>query len=490
MISAKIQGGLGNQMFIIAATYALALNNNDECAFDMDLKRKYYGVVHQGRVASSYFNSLYRKVRQLPLRWKPEAYYKEDSLKPYTPIPYSADLMIEGYFQSAKHFDDRRKEILKLFIDKGLLRGIKNRFKELLSNSVSLHVRRGDYLRFSHIYPLPNLAYYTKALCYLKNNVDVDNVLIFSDDIQWCKENLKGDGVVYIEGLEDWEEMYLMSLCSYNIISNSSFSWWGSYLNKHRNKIVVAPEQWMREDNTFCWQDIHMPQMILGDNKIINKKVNIMIKEPVAKGDVPIDVIEVIKDAKPKGIIEVGAFTGSIWKEYEKNGVHNRCWIEPCQKNLLDLRANVPLTDVVIGCAICDEDKDLDFVVTNNYQSSSFLPLKEHLKRFPHILPAYTEKVDGRSLDSLVDEGLIDMDLYDMLLMDIQGAEYYALKGFEKNIHKIKYIVAEVNYEELYEGCMLADDFDKYLRDLGFEKQWYTHHSTVGWGDSYYKRIR
>ena len=215
-----------------------------------------------------------------------------------------------------------------------------------------------------------------------------------------------------------------------------------------------------------------------------------MMQIPIAKGDVPINITEVIEDAKPKGVIEVGAYLGDTWRTYSEHGIENRCWIEPNSENLIKLKANVPPIDVIINCAVCDTDKDLDFIVANNYQSSSYLPMKEHSVLYPYIITSYIEKVRGRSLDSLVEEGLIDMDLYDMLLMDIQGAEYYAIKGFEKNIHKINYIVAEINYIEMYEGCMLADDFDKYLFDLGFEKQWYTYHSTVGWGDSYYKRIQ
>jgi len=97
--------------------------------------------------------------------------------------------------------------------------------------------------------------------------------------------------------------------------------------------------------------------------------------------------------------------------------------------------------------------------------------------------------VQGRTLDSLIDDGTIDIDLYDFVLMDLQGAEYYALKGFEKYIHMINYLVAEINYEELYAGCMLVDDFDKYLEQLGLVKQWATQFDSVGWGDAYYKRV-
>ena len=270
MITAKIQGGVGNQMFIIAATYALALNNGDECAFDMDVRRKYYGVVHQGRVASLYFGSLYKKVKHLPLGWDAKTYYKENSDNPYAPIPYKPYLLIEGYFQSEKHFADRRRDIIKLFIDSSIIRDLSKKFKRSIKNSVSVHVRRGDYIRFAHVYPLLGITYYAKALAYIGEHRKIDNILIFSDDIPWCKENFHGDKLKFIEGMEDWEDMYLMSLCSNNIISNSSFSWWGSYLNQSDDNIVIAPKQWMQPDSTFWWKDIYTDKMILMDDEIIN----------------------------------------------------------------------------------------------------------------------------------------------------------------------------------------------------------------------------
>jgi FkbM family methyltransferase len=201
-----------------------------------------------------------------------------------------------------------------------------------------------------------------------------------------------------------------------------------------------------------------------------------------------IDLEEVLIDAKPFGIIDVGAYIGNPWRLYDRHGVKNRCWIEANPKVFNDLVNNVPEGDVTLNYAIGNKDGNISFIVTNNGQSSSILSLDKHLSHYPDILPIDCIVVKGRRLDTLIKEGLIDITQYNMLITDLQGAEYLAFEGFKENIDKIDYIVSEINYEELYKGCMLVDDFDKYLDKLGFEKIMATKHESVGWGDGYYKR--
>ena len=202
----------------------------------------------------------------------------------------------------------------------------------------------------------------------------------------------------------------------------------------------------------------------------------------------PIDLGKVLDDAKPMGIIHCGAYLAEELPIYESHGIKNRCWIEADTDIFQQLRNIIPYADSRLNVAVCERDGMMPFFVMNNDASSSLLEPKLHLKRYPMIKPARVIKVVGRKLDTLIEGGFLDIRKYDFLYMDLQGAEYLALKGFEKNIDKIKYILSEVNYEELYEGCMLIDDFDRYLLELGFEKQWATIHEAVGWGDAYYKR--
>ena len=202
----------------------------------------------------------------------------------------------------------------------------------------------------------------------------------------------------------------------------------------------------------------------------------------------PIDIGEVLDDAKPIGVIHCGAFMAEELPIYESHGVRNRCWIEADPENFEQLKKIVPPTDVLLNVAVYNKDTMLPFIVLNNGASSSLLEPKLHLDRYPTIKPTKVIKVVGRKLDTLIDEGFIDIKKYDFLYMDLQGAEELAICGFEKHIDKIKYILAEINYEELYEGCMLAQEFERYLQILGFKLQWATKHEAVGWGDAYYKR--
>ena len=202
----------------------------------------------------------------------------------------------------------------------------------------------------------------------------------------------------------------------------------------------------------------------------------------------PIDMEEVLRDAKPHGIIHAGAYLGQWWKIYEKYGVKNRCWIEACPETFDKLSINVPQIDIKLNYAVCDRDEEMIFVVTSNMQSSSIFSLKIHLKVYPSIKPTKQIIVIGRRMDTLIDQGLIDISKYDFLLMDLQGAEYLALKGLEKNISKINYIVSEVNYMKLYDGSTLFNNFDKYISSLGFKKVIMTKFKEYGEGDVYYKR--
>jgi hypothetical protein len=238
MISSKLNGGLGNVLFQIAAAYTLALNHNDTCAFDFSSS-----PVYQGNTYKTYRNNIFKKLKDLPAKWRPDCIYKEKGCL-YRPIPYNKSLMLMGYFSGDKYIGNRRKEVLDLFLDRGILDNLKYGFNGILSNSVSLHIRRGDYLKFKDVYIQLGVDYYQRALEIIREKAQVDHVLVFSDDIGWCKDNIKMSNVYFSEFLPDFCDLFLMSLCSHNVMANSSFSWWGSYLNENPYKIIIAPEEW------------------------------------------------------------------------------------------------------------------------------------------------------------------------------------------------------------------------------------------------------
>lgn len=164
--------------------------------------------------------------------------YQEQSFG-FEPFIILDNTSIEGYFQSYKYFEDYKEDILNDFKFKD---EILSKCQEEISqyvNPVAIHIRRGDYVNhpgFWNITP----EYIQEAFNYFLDNEYT--FLIFSDDIEWCKQ-IFPEGVVFIEG-NQFEDLCLMSLCNHNIISNSSYSWWGAYLNKNPNKKIIAPKNW------------------------------------------------------------------------------------------------------------------------------------------------------------------------------------------------------------------------------------------------------
>jgi hypothetical protein len=166
------------------------------------------------------------------------------------------NVKINGYFQSEKYFINYKKEIKDLFkIDDETNFFLLKKYSNIISlDTCSIHVRRGDYLKFPNIHPTQNIEYYNKAVGYIGEN---KHYLIFSDDIEWCKNNLNFiKNKTFIFGNSDFQDLYLMSLCKNNIIANSTFSWWGAWLNNYKNKVVVAPELWFGNEVNYNTYDL------------------------------------------------------------------------------------------------------------------------------------------------------------------------------------------------------------------------------------------
>jgi hypothetical protein len=165
---------------------------------------------------------------------------------------------IFGYFQSEKYFKFIRKDILNIFKFKGAsdpnyLEVVR---KIQASNSVSVHIRRGDYVlnkTANAFHGVLSIAYYKKALNHIKANVAKPKIFLFSDDPEWVRKNFsfigRFDLVDFNRGELSYRDMELMSLCKHNIIANSSFSWWGAWLNLNKDKIVIAPKKWLRDES-------------------------------------------------------------------------------------------------------------------------------------------------------------------------------------------------------------------------------------------------
>ena len=174
-----------------------------------------------------------------------ENYLKKDN------IYFFSHYQTEKYFKSIENElrkdykfplleDDRNKQIL----DK-----IKN------TNSVSLHIRRGDYITSTSFRGICSLNYYENAIKTIHKNIKNPYFFVFSNDINWCRQNFDIENIFFIDnnkGKDSYKDMQLMSSCKHNIIANSTFSWWGAWLNNNKNKIVVAPNKWFNNVEGTC----------------------------------------------------------------------------------------------------------------------------------------------------------------------------------------------------------------------------------------------
>jgi hypothetical protein len=164
------------------------------------------------------------------------------------------NVYLSGYFQSEKYFKNIQSKIKDDFSFPDLNLIEVNDIERF--NSVSVHIRRGDYLENSNTYEthgICSLNYYYKALEIIKSKVKNPVFYIFTDDIEWVKVHFNLEEFQFISGKGycDFEELGIMSKCRHNIIANSSFSWWAAWLNRYQKKIVIAPEYWFKKIEYF-----------------------------------------------------------------------------------------------------------------------------------------------------------------------------------------------------------------------------------------------
>jgi len=164
---------------------------------------------------------------------------------------------VNGYWQSEKYFSSIRNQLLTELIPASELSSESQLIYDDIKNhnAVSLHIRRGDYINETNqsIYHTCSLDYYSKSIDLILSKVTQPKFYIFSDDFEWVKSNLNiNQQIQFIEhnkGKNSYQDLILMSKCKHNIIANSSFSWWGAWLNQHENKIVIAPEKWFKSNS-------------------------------------------------------------------------------------------------------------------------------------------------------------------------------------------------------------------------------------------------
>lgn len=236
LINAFPIGRLGNQMFQVAALMGYASKHKCQWGFPSDTRevpnlRKFFPGI-------PVLDGNFRRVN-----------VSDPALFNYHPIQqFGGDTTLVGFFQSEKYFEgaaDKVRELFKLDIV----------LEKVGSPSLSIHVRRGDYVQHSNSFPPVTVDYIKLAFDHLKEKgVDFYYVNVFSDDIEWCRQLINYvqgprnmSNWVFFEGQTEFGDLSAMASCSHNIIANSTFSWWGAWLNPNSDKIVISPSA----DNWF-----------------------------------------------------------------------------------------------------------------------------------------------------------------------------------------------------------------------------------------------
>jgi len=273
MIVTKLMGGLGNQLFQYAAGKALASHIKTICKVDISFldtpsggvytQRKFelnafetvIEVMNEKEVQQFIANNKSKLNKLLPALVKSKIV--TETGHQFQPNFFNSpdNSFLNGFWQSEKYFKSFEKEIRKDLVFKtSVLSDIEswiNLIKQ--SNSVSLHIRRGDYVNLDSakaFHGICSMNYYKEALDIIRNSIGDITVFVFSDDIEWCKSNFKTtDRVYFVETDSNYKEMHLMQNCMHHIIANSSFSWWGAWLNPSEEKMVVAPKKWFADES-------------------------------------------------------------------------------------------------------------------------------------------------------------------------------------------------------------------------------------------------
>ena len=245
MIISSLNGGLGNMMFQLAAGKSLSLELNTEFAYTME---NWQSVTNHK--IDHFSTTIFKQISEIALtNLNQKMIVYTEPFFGYSSIPMKNNIILDGYFQSEKHFLKNKDAINNLFFLE------KN---SSYQDYMFLHVRRGDYLKYPDFHPVCDISYYQQAMKMLGNT---NKFIVLSDDIEWCKENIKGKNIEYSNTTTELEDLSIMSSCKGAIIANSSFSWWGAWLSNSTQ--VVAPKKWFGSKGPQFWQDIYPEKWIL-----------------------------------------------------------------------------------------------------------------------------------------------------------------------------------------------------------------------------------
>ena len=278
MITCNLMGGLGNQIFQIFAVLSYAIKSRNQFKF-LNLKKLGEGST---TVRYTFWDTFFSNLKPFLISELPPVHVIREKGFPYNELPIyemiNRNVMIFGYFQSYKYFEKQYSIICRIIgldnMKESLLKKI-NLTLDDFKNTVSMHFRIGDYKKIQEYHPLATYNYYERALNHIKSVINPEqklSILYFCEDVDLSDVTIQINSLknkfpdfLFVRGdnsLADWEQMLLMSFCHYNIIANSSFSWWSAYFNAWQDKIVCYPSVWFGPVANNNTKDLCPPEWI------------------------------------------------------------------------------------------------------------------------------------------------------------------------------------------------------------------------------------
>jgi hypothetical protein len=234
VITGLLSGGIGNQLSQVASALSVAWDRGDECIFD----RRNYRRLTQGNLTDEAIETIFGRLRWADLNLNEFTEYGSD-LYDGCELPASQNICLTHHFSFSKYFYRYRDRLVDLFKPSDKIKQqLVDRYNP--TECCSIHVRRGDFLRFPRFHSILPIKYYAKAIERFPPDT---RFIIFSDDIPWCRQRFSGN-VTFSEGNSDVIDLYLMSLCRSNIIANSTFSLWAATLNQNPDKRIIKFQQY------------------------------------------------------------------------------------------------------------------------------------------------------------------------------------------------------------------------------------------------------
>ncbi len=264
MITVKLMGGMGNQMFQYAFARNLSLKTNTPFKIDLSfLKRRDLGLNFVYRdfdldifnIPKNIINEA--EIYNIHTIYEPTFSYSQNTVDLITE-KLNSNLFLDGYWQSYKYFEEFKSQIKKDFEFKNSIEnnedvGVINMYNDIMSSdSVMVNVRRTDYLN-NNFHGVMGVEFINQAAKIIESKLQNPKYFIFSDDVEWCEEKIKLNNMVVVsheyKGNKFDLYLQLMKSCKHFIIPNSTFAWWAAWLNNNKNKIVISPKLWFTNTN-------------------------------------------------------------------------------------------------------------------------------------------------------------------------------------------------------------------------------------------------